>query len=232
MAKIMESVKRVISAVKSPLRRNLKEMAQINGEIAVLEKQLGLAHGFFATNPKRALARLAELQAMAAARSTPAAALPVNPPAVAAIPADPPQPIDAAAQLREMEAFQADRNAGARPEPAAVEAIPAAEVRLPSAIPRPAMDRAGAMLVRDTIAEELSNAAEISSDGLIPLSAYLRLGLNARMLRCQEGCKLTRTDFEKLSPMAKLQFCQAGGALHEDRKPVKNSLYAGGQFQS
>ncbi len=236
----MESVKRVMSAVKSPLRRNLKEMAQINGEIAVLENRLGLAHGFFATNPKRALARLAELQAMAAARSTPAAALPVIPPArldVAAIPADPPEPIDAAAQLREIEAVEAARAEVAVPQPADVGAIPAAEIRLPSATPRPAIhrpsiERAGAMLVRDTIAEELENASEISSDGLIPLSVYLRLGLSARALKCQDGAKLARTDFDQLSPLAKLQFCQAGGQLHENRKPVKNSLYAGGQFQS
>jgi hypothetical protein len=137
----------------------------MNGRIAVLENQLGLAHSLPTLNSQRAQFRLAELETLAATK----APLPVPVVAVA---------------------------------PAAVVTPPASVV-----------------------------AAAMPAD-VKPLREFLALGPDARRQFCQDGLKLSLGDFNKLTPAAKLQFSRDGGKIHEDRQPVKNSLYVGGQFRS
>jgi len=75
-------------------------------------------------------------------------------------------------------------------------------------------------------------AADVLPADVKPLREFLALAPDARRQFCQDGLKLSLGDFNKLTPAAKLQFSKDGGKIQEDRQPVKNSLYVGGQYQS
>jgi hypothetical protein len=158
-----DSIK-TLSRTPRPAKKTLGEIADMNGRIAVLENQLGLAHCLPTLNSQRAQARLAELETLAAKTPLPAPVVAVAPAAVVTPPA-----------------------------PVVADAMPA-DVK--------------------------------------PLREFLALAPDARRQFCQDGMKLSLGDYNKLNPSQRLQFAKDGGKIHEDRQPVKNSLYVGGQFQT
>ena len=84
-----------------------------------------------------------------------------------------------------------------------------------------------------TLAASFPPAAPVAAlpDDVLPLASYLKLSSADRYQFATDSGRLSLTDYNKLNATQKLQFIKDGGRIHEDRKPIKNSMYVGGQFQ-
>ncbi len=180
----------VLAASPPPQRKRLEALADLNAEVAVLEKELNIKHSLPTLNEKRVQARLTALSAMLTHRDTP------------------PESVDLKAvnaRIAELETALGVEHSIPTSDPTAAQArLAAHEIALQLAPPPPSSPGI-------TIPPVAKNMPPLPATVTEP--DYLKMSAADRQQFCEDGGTISKQTFDALTPVAKMKFCKAGGKV-------------------